>query len=78
MINGDVVLVVLDKFFEIIEEICICCVDLKVFGRKEFKFFLKWCLKVWEIFGFFIKKLVKVSLVDEVVEVELMDEEMRI
>ncbi|KAK0670496.1 putative adoMet-dependent rRNA methyltransferase [Cercophora samala] len=76
--NGDVALAALDKLPETTEEIRICCADLKVLGRKEFKLLLKWRLKVREIFGFPTKKSAKASLADEVAEVEPMDEEMRI
>ncbi|KAK3984806.1 putative adoMet-dependent rRNA methyltransferase [Cladorrhinum sp. PSN332] len=76
--NGDVALAALDKLPETTEEVRICCDDLKVLGRKEFKLLLKWRLKVREILGFPTKKSAKASLAEEVAEVEPMDEEMRI
>ncbi|KAK4250237.1 Spb1 C-terminal domain-containing protein [Corynascus novoguineensis] len=76
--NGDVALAALDKLPETTQEIRICCEDLKVLGRKEFKLLLKWRLKVREIFGFPTKKTAKTPLVEEVAEVENMDEELKI
>ncbi|KAK3956485.1 Spb1 C-terminal domain-containing protein [Pseudoneurospora amorphoporcata] len=77
--NGDVALAALDKLPETTEEIRLCCADLKVLGRKEFKLLLKWRLKVREIFGFPTKKSQKAVAVDEeVAVVENMDEELRI
>ena len=76
--NGDVALAALDKLPETTEEIRICCADLKVLGRKEFKLLLNWRLKVREIFGFPTKKSAKAALAEEVAEVEPMDEEMKI
>lgn len=75
--NGDVALAALDKLPETTEEIRLCCADLKVLGRKEFKLLLKWRLKVREIFGFPTKKTTK-ETAEEVAEVEPMDEELRI
>ncbi|EAQ90618.1 hypothetical protein CHGG_02553 [Chaetomium globosum CBS 148.51] len=76
--NGDVALAALDKLPETTEEIRLCCADLKVLGRKEFKLLLKWRLKVREIFGFPTKKTTKTPLSEEVAEVENMDEELKI
>ncbi|KAK4226897.1 putative adoMet-dependent rRNA methyltransferase [Podospora fimiseda] len=76
--NGDVALAALDKLPETTDEVRVCCEDLKVLGRKEFKLLLKWRLKVREILGFPTKKSAKASLAEEVAEVEPMDEEMRI
>ncbi|KAK3299277.1 Spb1 C-terminal domain-containing protein [Chaetomium fimeti] len=76
--NGDVALAALDKLPETTEEIRLCCADLKVLGRKEFKLLLKWRLRVREIFGFPTKKSAKASLSEEVAEVEDMDEELKI
>ena len=73
--NGDVALAALDKLPETTPEIRQCCLDLKVLGRKEFKLFLKWRMKVREIFGFPTKKK---TLSEEVATVEPMDEEMQI
>ncbi|KAK4153123.1 Spb1 C-terminal domain-containing protein [Chaetomidium leptoderma] len=76
--NGDVALAALDRLPETTEEIRLCCADLKVLGRKEFKLLLKWRLRVREIFGFPSKKTTKTPLAEEVAEVENMDEELRI
>ncbi|KAJ4306365.1 AdoMet-dependent rRNA methyltransferase spb1 [Collariella sp. IMI 366227] len=76
--NGDVALAALDKLPETTEEIRLCCADLKVLGRKEFKLLLRWRLKVREIFGFPSKKTSKTPLSEEVAEVENMDEELKI
>lgn len=76
--NGDVALAALDKLPETTEEIRLCCADLKVLGRKEFKLLLKWRLKVREIFGFPSKKNQKPIVDEEVATVENMDEELRI
>ncbi|KAK3499192.1 AdoMet-dependent rRNA methyltransferase spb-1 [Neurospora hispaniola] len=76
--NGDVALAALDKLPETTEEIRLCCADLKVLGRKEFKLLLKWRLKVREIFGFPSKKTQKAAVDEEVAVVENMDEELRI
>jgi AdoMet-dependent rRNA methyltransferase SPB1 len=76
--NGDVALAALDRLPETTEEIRICCEDLKVLGRKEFKLLLKWRMKVREIFGFPTKKSAKAALDEEVAEVEPMDEELQI
>jgi AdoMet-dependent rRNA methyltransferase SPB1 len=79
--NGDVALAALNKLPETTDEIRLCCNDLKVLGRKEFKLLLRWRLKVREIFGFPSKKTAKASLMEEaeeVAETEPMDEELRI
>ncbi|KAJ9157112.1 AdoMet-dependent rRNA methyltransferase SPB1 [Coniochaeta hoffmannii] len=79
--NGDVALAALNKLPETTDEIRICCQDLKVLGRKEFKMLLKWRLRVREIFGFPSKKTAKQSLIEEAEEVatmEPMDEELKI
>jgi AdoMet-dependent rRNA methyltransferase SPB1 len=79
--NGDVALAALNKLPETTDEIRICCQDLKVLGRKEFKMLLKWRLRVREIFGFPSKKTAKKTLIEEAEEVttmEPMDEELKI
>lgn len=79
--NGDVALAALNKLPETTEEIRICCQDLKVLGRKEFKMLLRWRLRVREIFGFPSKKTAKQALIEEAEEVatmEPMDEELKI
>ncbi|KAI0112686.1 AdoMet-dependent rRNA methyltransferase spb-1 [Hypoxylon sp. NC0597] len=77
--NGDVALAALDKMPETTEEIRICCADLKVLGRREFKLLLKWRLKAREAFGLPTKKTSKATEPEEeVAEVESMDEELKI
>jgi AdoMet-dependent rRNA methyltransferase SPB1 len=79
--NGDVALAALDKLPETTDEIRVCCNDLKVLGRKEFKMLLRWRLRVREIFGFPSKKTAAKAAAaaeEEVAEAEPMDEELRI
>ncbi|KAI0883244.1 AdoMet-dependent rRNA methyltransferase spb-1 [Annulohypoxylon maeteangense] len=77
--NGDVALAALDKMPDTNEEIRICCADLKVLGRREFKLLLKWRLKAREAFGLPTKKTAKsAEPEEEVAEVESMDEELKI
>ncbi len=76
--NGDVALAALDKLPETTKEIRDCCNDLRVLGRKEFRNLLRWRLKVREKFGFATKKSAKDAAEKEVVEVEPMDEELKI
>ncbi|KAI1076066.1 AdoMet-dependent rRNA methyltransferase spb-1 [Whalleya microplaca] len=78
--TGDMALAALDKMPDTTEEIRICCSDLRVLGRREFKVLLKWRLKAREAFGLPTKKtLTSKSIVpEEVAEVESMDEEMKI
>ncbi|KAI0009006.1 AdoMet-dependent rRNA methyltransferase spb-1 [Xylariaceae sp. FL0662B] len=78
--NGDVALAALDKMPDTNEEIRICCSDLRVLGRREFKLLLKWRLKAREAFGLPTKKTAasKSVVPEEVAEVESMDEEMKI
>ncbi|KAI1377229.1 AdoMet-dependent rRNA methyltransferase spb-1 [Hypoxylon crocopeplum] len=76
--NGDVALAALDKMPETSEEIRICCADLKVLGRREFKLLLKWRLQAREAFGLPTKKTTTPVVAEEVAEVEPMDEELKI
>ncbi|PSN66493.1 hypothetical protein BS50DRAFT_635605 [Corynespora cassiicola Philippines] len=79
--NGDVAIATIAKLPETTKEIRDCCDDLKVLGRADFKRLLRWRLKVREIFGFSSKKKEEEKPEeedDEKVEVESMDEEMRI
>lgn len=82
--NGDLALATLDKLPETTEEIRLCCADLKVLGRKEFKLLLRWRLKVRERFGFSTKAKAAEAAAkaaadgEEVAEVEEMDEEMKL
>ena len=54
--NGDVAQAALDRLPETTEEVRLCCEDLRVLGRKEFKVLLRWRLKARERFGFREKK----------------------
>lgn len=54
--NGDIALAALDKLPETTEDVRLCCEDLKVLGRKEFKVLLRWRLKARERFGLRQKK----------------------
>ncbi|VUC37837.1 unnamed protein product [Clonostachys rosea] len=76
--NGDVALAALDRLPETTTEIRDYCNDLKVLGRRDFKLLLKWRLKVREIFGLATKKDAAAQEAEEVVEVEPMDEELKI
>lgn len=82
--NGDLALATLDRLPETTAEIRLCCADLKVLGKKEFRTLLRWRLKVRDIFGMSTKAK-KESLAEEaeeqqeeVAEVESMDEELKI
>ncbi|KAF4507603.1 hypothetical protein G6O67_004083 [Ophiocordyceps sinensis] len=77
-LEGDVALAALDRFPETTPEIRICCQDLKVLGRKEFKLLLKWRLRVREIFGLGSKNPAPEEGAEEVAEVESMDDELNI
>lgn len=57
--NGDIAQAALDKLPETTEEVRLCCQDLKVLGRKEFKTLLRWRLKARDRFGFRVKKTAK-------------------
>ncbi|KHN95416.1 AdoMet-dependent rRNA methyltransferase spb1 [Metarhizium album ARSEF 1941] len=78
--GGDVALAALDKIHETTEEIRQCCQDLKVLGRKDFKLLLKWRLKARDLFGYSTKEKNQEDAAsgEEVVEVESMDEELRL
>jgi len=83
--NGDLALATLEKLPETNEEIKICCADLKVLGRKEFKLLLRWRLKVRDRFGFSSKAKKEAPAAkdeeaggEEVAQVEDMDEEMKL
>lgn len=88
--NGDIAQAALDKLPETTEEVRLCCQDLKVLGRKEFKTLLRWRLKARDRFGFRVKKTadqegksakeeVKQGTAgEEVAVVESMDDELRL
>lgn len=80
--NGDVALAALNRLSETTPEIRICCQDLKVLGRKDFKLLLKWRLKVRDIFGLSDKAKEASAAAEgegeEVAAVEPMDEELQI
>ncbi len=83
--NGDLALATLDRLPETTDEIRLCCADLKVLGRKEFRSLLRWRLKVRDKFGMSGKKkkeeaaeAAEVAEAEEVAEVESMDEELKI
>ena len=77
--NGDIAIATLTRLPETTPEIRNLCSDLKVLGRKEFRTLLRWRLKVREIFGFASKKSSQNDAAgEEVVEIEPMDEELKI
>jgi AdoMet-dependent rRNA methyltransferase SPB1 len=88
--NGDIAQAALDKLPETTDEVRICCEDLKVLGRKEFKTLLRWRLKARDIFGMRVKKsnaakekeeaekVTEGAAGEEVAMVESMDDEMRL
>jgi AdoMet-dependent rRNA methyltransferase SPB1 len=88
--NGDIALATIDKLPETTKEVRICCNDLKVLGKKEFRLLLKWRLQVRERFGFSVKstdhkkateaekKEAAAADDEEAAEVESMDEEMKL
>ena len=79
--NGDLALATLDRVPETTDEIRMCCADLKVLGRKEFRTLLRWRLKVRDKFGMSEKskkEKAETAESEEVAEVESMDEELRI
>lgn len=76
--NGDLALATLDRMAETTDEVRMCCEDLKVLGKKEFRTLLKWRLKVRDIFGLSSKAKAKEDEPKEVAEVAPMDEELAI
>ncbi|KAG9791576.1 AdoMet-dependent rRNA methyltransferase spb1 [Exophiala dermatitidis] len=81
--NGDLALAALDRLPETTEEIRMCCADLKVLGKKEFRTLLRWRLKVRDKFGMSAKAKKEQEAEnkeegEEVAEVESMDEELKI
>ncbi|KAB8360718.1 hypothetical protein FH972_024454 [Carpinus fangiana] len=76
--NGDLALATLDRLPETTEEIRICCNDLRVLGRKEFKMLLRYRLKVRDMFGFSKKReTTEKEAGEEVTAIEDMDDEMK-
>ncbi|PGH02306.1 AdoMet-dependent rRNA methyltransferase spb1 [Blastomyces parvus] len=77
--GGDLALATLARLPETTKEIQLCCEDLKVLGKKEFRNLLRWRIKVREKFGLAVKKgASKPAESEEVAEVEPMDEELAI
>ncbi|KAF4585439.1 AdoMet-dependent rRNA methyltransferase spb1 [Ophiocordyceps camponoti-floridani] len=77
-LGGDVALAALEKLPDTTPEIRDCCTDLRVLGRKDFKLLLKWRLRVRNIFGLGSKASAGPEAAEEVAEVGLMDEELKI
>ena len=75
--EGDITIATIDRLPDTTEEIRICCQDLKVLGRSDFKRLLRWRLRVRDVFGLGAKKKKVEDQGGEVVEVEPMDEEMQ-
>lgn len=78
--SGDIALATLERLPETTEEIRMCCDDLKVLGKKDFRILLRWRLKVREKFGLAVKKdsVAKRSEGEEVTEIAPMDEELAV
>ena len=83
--NGDLALAAVDRMIETTPEIRLCCKDLKVLGKKEFRTLLRWRMKIRDKFGMSAKakkqqkeEEEKVQEGEEIAKVESMDEEMQI
>lgn len=81
--GGELAMATLNRLEETTDEIRICCEDLKLLGKKEFRNLLRWRLKVREKFGLIVKKgpakpKPKGSEEEEVAEVAPMDDELAI
>jgi AdoMet-dependent rRNA methyltransferase SPB1 len=77
--SGDLALATLARLEETTDEIRLCCEDLKVLGKKEFRNLLRWRLKVREKFGLSVKrKQPKPEEAEEVTEIAPLDEELAI
>lgn len=78
-VSGNIALAALERLPETNDEIKLCCKDLKVLGRKEFRMLLRWRLMARGIFGFTTKKTTDKDRADgEVAEVAPMDDELQI
>ncbi|KAL8813041.1 MAG: hypothetical protein Q9223_000659 [Gallowayella weberi] len=73
--DENIALAALDQLPETTSEIRLCCNDLKVLGRKEFRMLLRWRLKARERFGLAVKKTKQDDTNREVAQVIPMDEE---
>lgn len=77
--NGDLALATLERLPETTDEIRLCCSDLKVLGKKEFRNLLRWRLKVRDKFGLAAKKgASEAPEAEEVTEIAPMDDELAI
>nr|POE62431.1 adomet-dependent rrna methyltransferase spb1 [Quercus suber] len=82
--SNDISQTALERLPETSEEVRLCCDDLKVLGRKEFKLLLRWRLKARDRFGMRTKKPTKDGDIgeglagEEVATLESMDEEMKL
>ncbi|EFR03187.1 AdoMet-dependent rRNA methyltransferase spb1 [Nannizzia gypsea CBS 118893] len=75
--GGDLALATLQRLPETTDEVRMCCEDLKVLGKKDFRQLLRWRIKVREKFGLAVKKGPRNDEeTEEVAEVEPMDEEL--
>lgn len=80
-ISGDLAMQTLERLPETTDEIRMCCEDLKVLGKKDFRTLLRWRLKVREKFGLAVKKgpgKDEEGEGEEVTEIAPMDEELAI
>ncbi|KAL8852376.1 MAG: hypothetical protein Q9221_002760 [Calogaya cf. arnoldii] len=73
--HEDIALAALEQLSETTPEVRLCCNDLKVLGRKEFRLLLRWRLKAREKFGLAIKKTKQDDTSGEVAQVTPMDED---
>jgi AdoMet-dependent rRNA methyltransferase SPB1 len=77
--TGDLALATLERLEETTDEIRMCCDDLRVLGKKEFRNLLRWRLKVREKFGLTVKKKTgQNEEAEEVTEIAPMDDELAI
>lgn len=76
--GGDLAIAAITKLPETTPEIRICCEDLRVLGKKDFKKLLKWRLSVREKFGLTVKKQKRDLEEVEQVELTAMDEELQL